>query len=157
MKIEASVWLGVLLAVSLPAHAADLVVFSAATLALFVLSFVGLANANVARMVIGDINARGGLLNRPLELYLEDGATDDAVAAAKAAKLVQRDQVDVIALSSHGLQRVETLGRRRQFLDDQVVLLETGRIAAAGTHDELLAQGIVLKDGPGGTTWEVKR
>ena len=28
------------------------------------LSFVGLANANVARMVIGDINAKGGLLGR---------------------------------------------------------------------------------------------
>src|SRR5437763_17218296 len=60
------------------------------------LSFVGLANANVARMVIGDINARGGLLGRPLELYLEDSATDDAVAAEKAAKLVEHDQVDVI-------------------------------------------------------------
>jgi ABC-type branched-subunit amino acid transport system substrate-binding protein len=60
------------------------------------LSFVGLANANVVRMVIGDINAKGGLLGRPLELYLEDGATDDAVAAAKAAKLVEHDRVDVI-------------------------------------------------------------
>jgi len=30
------------------------------------LSFVGLANANVARMVIGDINAKGGLLGRHL-------------------------------------------------------------------------------------------
>jgi len=60
------------------------------------LSFVGLANANVARMVIGDINARGGLLGRPLELCLEDGATDDAVAAAKASKLVQHDLVDVL-------------------------------------------------------------
>ena len=40
------------------------------------LSFVGLANANVARMVIGDINAKGGLLGRPLELCLEDSATD---------------------------------------------------------------------------------
>ena len=47
-------------------------------------------------MVIGDINARGGLLGRHLELHLEDGATDDAVAAAKAAKLVEHDQVDVI-------------------------------------------------------------
>ena len=36
------------------------------------------ANANVARMVIGDINAKGGLLGRNLELCLEDGATDDA-------------------------------------------------------------------------------
>jgi urea transport system substrate-binding protein len=60
------------------------------------LSFVGLANANVARMVIGDINAGGGLLGRHLELYLEDSATDDAVAAAKAAKLVEQDQVDVV-------------------------------------------------------------
>jgi ABC-type branched-subunit amino acid transport system substrate-binding protein len=60
------------------------------------LSFVGIANANVARMVIGDINARGGLLGRQLELLLEDSATDDAVAAAKAAKLVRDDRVDVL-------------------------------------------------------------
>jgi branched-chain amino acid transport system substrate-binding protein len=60
------------------------------------LSFVGLANANVARMVIGDINAKGGLLGRHLELHLEDGATDDAVAAATAAKLVEHDDVDVV-------------------------------------------------------------
>ncbi len=42
------------------------------------LSFVGNANANVARMVIGDINAKGGLLGRQLELCLEDSATDDS-------------------------------------------------------------------------------
>jgi ABC-type branched-subunit amino acid transport system substrate-binding protein len=59
------------------------------------LSFVGAANANVARMVIGDINARGGLLGRHLELHLKDGATDDAVAAAAATKLVEHG-VDVI-------------------------------------------------------------
>src|SRR3954464_13146960 len=60
------------------------------------LSFVGLANTNVARMVVGDINADGGLLGRRVELYLEDSGTDDAVAAAKAAKLVEHDRVDVI-------------------------------------------------------------
>ena len=59
------------------------------------LSFVGLANANVARMVVGDINANGGLLGRPLELHVEDGATDDAVAAEAAARLVEAG-VDVI-------------------------------------------------------------
>jgi ABC-type branched-subunit amino acid transport system substrate-binding protein len=59
------------------------------------LSFVGLANANVVRMVIGDINAKGGLLGRHLELCLEDGATDDAVAAAAAARLIEQD-VDVV-------------------------------------------------------------
>jgi ABC-type branched-subunit amino acid transport system substrate-binding protein len=60
------------------------------------LSFVGLANANVARMVIGDINAKGGLLGRRVDLYLEDGATNDATAAAAATTLVEHHQVDVI-------------------------------------------------------------
>jgi ABC-type branched-subunit amino acid transport system substrate-binding protein len=60
------------------------------------LSFAGRASANVARMVVGDINAKGGLLGRQLEMYLEDSATDDAVAAEVATKLVERDQVDVI-------------------------------------------------------------
>jgi branched-chain amino acid transport system substrate-binding protein len=60
------------------------------------LSFVGLANANVARMVIGDINAKGGLLGRHVELRLEDSATDDATAAAAAEKLVTHDEVDVL-------------------------------------------------------------
>jgi branched-chain amino acid transport system substrate-binding protein len=60
------------------------------------LSFVGIANANVARMVIGDINGRGGLLGRQVELLVEDGATDDAVAAHKARTLVRDDGVDVL-------------------------------------------------------------
>jgi branched-chain amino acid transport system substrate-binding protein len=60
------------------------------------LSIIGIANANVARMVVGDINAKGGLLGRQLELHLEDIATDDSVAAERAAKLVQVDQVDVV-------------------------------------------------------------
>jgi branched-chain amino acid transport system substrate-binding protein len=47
-------------------------------------------------MVIGDINAKGGLLGRPVELILEDSATSDAVAAARARKLVVEDSVDVI-------------------------------------------------------------
>jgi len=60
------------------------------------LSFVGIANANVAKMVINDINAHGGLLGRQIDLYLEDSATIDSVAEAKATKLVQHDNVDVI-------------------------------------------------------------
>jgi urea transport system substrate-binding protein len=60
------------------------------------LSFMGGANAKVATMVIDDINANGGLLGRQIDLCLEDGATTDSVAAAKATKLVQQDKVDVI-------------------------------------------------------------
>jgi branched-chain amino acid transport system substrate-binding protein len=60
------------------------------------LSFMGIANANVAKMVIDDINANGGLLGRKIELYLEDSETTDSVGEAKATKLVQQDHVDVI-------------------------------------------------------------
>src|SRR5258706_6371532 len=59
------------------------------------LSFMGIANVNVAKMVIDDINDRGGLLGRPVELFVEDSATDDSVAEAAAAKLVER-AVDVV-------------------------------------------------------------
>jgi len=60
------------------------------------LSFVGIANANVARMIVDDINAGGGLLGRRLELFVEDSATIDSVAEAKATKLVEHDDVDVL-------------------------------------------------------------
>ena len=60
------------------------------------LSFMGIANANVARMVIDDINARGGLLGRQVDLYLEDSETTDSAAAAAATRLVRDDHVDVI-------------------------------------------------------------
>jgi ABC-type branched-subunit amino acid transport system substrate-binding protein len=60
------------------------------------LSFLGIANGNIARLAVDDINAAGGLLGRRIELIVEDSATDDSVAAAKAAKLVQQDRVDAI-------------------------------------------------------------
>jgi branched-chain amino acid transport system substrate-binding protein len=46
-------------------------------------------------MVVGDINAEGGLLGRHVELYVEDSATDDAVAEAAAQRLVDR-AVDIV-------------------------------------------------------------
>ena len=60
------------------------------------LSFMGIADANVAKMVIDDINAQGGLLGRRVDLCLEDSETTDSVAEAKASKLIEDDQVDVI-------------------------------------------------------------
>ncbi len=60
------------------------------------LSMMGIANANVAKMVINNINVNGGLLGRQIDLVLEDSETTDSVAEAKAAKLVERDKVDVV-------------------------------------------------------------
>ncbi len=60
------------------------------------MSFMGVADANVARMVVDEINAAGGLLGRHIELHIEDSETTDEAAEAAAAKLVQDVQVDVV-------------------------------------------------------------
>ncbi|WP_214475980.1 substrate-binding protein [Mesorhizobium sp. dw_380] len=60
------------------------------------LSFMGIANANLATMLVDDINTGGGLLGRPLKLVIEDGETVDGVAKARAAKLIDVDKVDVV-------------------------------------------------------------
>ena len=54
------------------------------------LSFMGIANTNVARMVVDDINADGGLLGHPIELFIEDSATEDKAAEAAATKRNRR-------------------------------------------------------------------
>src|SRR5258708_724192 len=57
------------------------------------LSFMGIANTNVATMVIDDINAAGGLLGHPIQLFIEDSATDDHTAQAVAPNLIQEERV----------------------------------------------------------------
>ncbi|WFU39138.1 substrate-binding protein [Bradyrhizobium sp. CB82] len=56
----------------------------------------GNANANVAKMVVKDINDAGGILGRPIELFIVDTASDESVAVANVHRLLQRDKVDVV-------------------------------------------------------------
>ncbi len=74
------------------------------------LSFFGIANANVAKMVTDEINAKGGLLGRKIDLHLEDSTTNDSTAAAFAAKLVERDKVDVILGGIYSSTRQAIMG-----------------------------------------------
>jgi ABC-type branched-subunit amino acid transport system substrate-binding protein len=60
------------------------------------LGFAGQANANIAKLVVDQINAGGGVINRPLELYIEDTASNESVAVGNVRKLVQRHRVDVV-------------------------------------------------------------
>jgi branched-chain amino acid transport system substrate-binding protein len=60
------------------------------------LSAMGVAQANVAALVVDEINTSGGLLGRHVEVLIENSASDDAQAAASATKLVKDDQVDVV-------------------------------------------------------------
>src|SRR5580704_2902582 len=58
--------------------------------------YAGNADANVAKMVVKDINNTGGILGRPVELFIEDTASNETVAVGNVRKLIQRDKVDVV-------------------------------------------------------------
>ncbi|SFQ04501.1 branched-chain amino acid transport system substrate-binding protein [Bradyrhizobium sp. Ghvi] len=60
------------------------------------IAYAGNADANVAKMIIKEINNAGGLLGRPLELYIEDTASNESVAVGNVRKLIQRDKVDMV-------------------------------------------------------------
>src|SRR5215813_7575998 len=60
------------------------------------IAYVGNATANVAKMVVEDINNAGGILGRPIELFIVDTASNESVAIANVRRLVQRDKVDVV-------------------------------------------------------------
>lgn len=59
-------------------------------------SYAGLACANVARMVVRQMNDAGGLLGRPIELFVEDTASDDVIAISSVRILIQQYRVDVV-------------------------------------------------------------
>ena len=60
------------------------------------ISWGGIPNSNVAKMVIDDWNANGGLLGRPVQMILEDTATNEQLAVTRVRKLVTQDKVDVV-------------------------------------------------------------
>ncbi|HET7525239.1 MAG TPA: ABC transporter substrate-binding protein, partial [Burkholderiaceae bacterium] len=46
-----------------------------------------------AKLAVDQINAKGGILGRPIELLVEDSANDVGTGVQKARKLIERDQV----------------------------------------------------------------
>src|ERR1700736_170033 len=56
----------------------------------------GNANWQVAQFTVEQINQRGGILGRPIELYLEDTASDPKIAVGNVRKLIQERKVDVV-------------------------------------------------------------
>src|SRR5215471_20831072 len=49
-----------------------------------------------AKLAADQINKRGGILGRPVELLIEDSANDVGVGVQKTRKLIERDQVSFI-------------------------------------------------------------
>lgn len=56
----------------------------------------GNSNWQVAQFAVKGINDAGGILGRPVELILEDTASDPGVAVGNVRRLIQQSQVDVV-------------------------------------------------------------
>lgn len=54
---------------------------------------LGRSELEGARMAVDDVNVRGGVLGRPLELLPEDSAAKTDVGVQKLRKLVERERV----------------------------------------------------------------
>jgi branched-chain amino acid transport system substrate-binding protein len=77
-------------------HAAGPIKVGIATDLTGAISFGGIPCSRIAKLAIDQINADGGLLGRPLEMYLEDTASNEQIAVGVVRKLVQRERVDVV-------------------------------------------------------------
>jgi branched-chain amino acid transport system substrate-binding protein len=49
-----------------------------------------------AKLAVAQINEKGGILGRPIELLIEDSANDVGTGVQKARKLIERDQVSFL-------------------------------------------------------------
>src|SRR6516162_4856897 len=49
-----------------------------------------------AKLAVEQINAKGGILGRPVELLVEDSANDVGTGVQKVRKLIERDQVNFV-------------------------------------------------------------
>jgi branched-chain amino acid transport system substrate-binding protein len=61
-----------------------------------VLSALAQSEVDGAKYAEAEINKKGGILGRPVQLLVEDSANDVGTGVQKTRKLIDRDQVDVI-------------------------------------------------------------
>ena len=78
------------------AHAAGPIKMGIATDITGAIAPSGNANWQVAQFTVEQINKGGGILGRPIELYLEDTASDPKIAVGNVRKLIQERKVDVV-------------------------------------------------------------
>ena len=78
------------------AHAAGPIKMGVATDITGAIAPSGNANWQTAQFAVKQINDAGGILGRPIELFLEDTASDPGTAVGNVRRLVQQAKVDVI-------------------------------------------------------------
>jgi branched-chain amino acid transport system substrate-binding protein len=60
------------------------------------LSALAVSEIEGAKWTVAQLNKKGGILGRPVELLVEDSANDTGTGVQKAHKLIERDKVDAI-------------------------------------------------------------
>ena len=78
------------------AYAADPIKMGIATDITGAIAPSGNANWQVAQFTVEQINKAGGIGGRPIELYLEDTASDPKIAVGNVRKLIQERKVNVV-------------------------------------------------------------
>ncbi len=78
------------------AHAAGPIKMGIATDITGPIAGAGNADWQVAQFTVEQINKDGGILGQPIELYLEDTASDPKVAVGNVRRLIQERKVDVV-------------------------------------------------------------
>ena len=78
------------------AHAAGPIKMGIATDITGAIAPSGNANWQTAQFAVKQINDAGGVLGRPIELFLEDTASDPGVAVGNVRRLIQQAEVDVV-------------------------------------------------------------
>jgi branched-chain amino acid transport system substrate-binding protein len=78
------------------AHAAGSIKMGIATDITGAIAPGGNANWQTAQFAVKQINDAGGILGRPIELFLEDTASDPGTAVGNVRRLIQQAQVDVV-------------------------------------------------------------
>ncbi|HYW91563.1 MAG TPA: substrate-binding protein [Gammaproteobacteria bacterium] len=56
----------------------------------------GKVDARIAKMFAEKVNSNGGILGRPVHLYIVDTASSPSVGVRKASELIRRDNVDIV-------------------------------------------------------------
>ncbi|MFK7967045.1 MAG: substrate-binding protein [Burkholderiaceae bacterium] len=78
------------------AHAAGPIKMGIATDITGAIAPSGNSNWQVAQFAVKQINDAGGILGRPVELFLEDTASDPGKAVSNVRRLIQQSEVDVV-------------------------------------------------------------
>src|SRR3981189_3133798 len=60
------------------------------------LSALAVTEVEGAKWTVEQMNKKGGILGRPVQLLVEDSANDTGTGVQKAHKLIERDKVDMI-------------------------------------------------------------